>query len=251
MIKFLLKIPFIRKKVIHCIKYNHFSELKLSIPIKNGYWAKLTENDSYDSFSEIFVENEYKNFVPKIEIKSLIDLGAHYGFFTMWLQSNQPDHKIDTLMVEPASRCKKALDTLVEDSDTSITFINKCIDNPGLIKSEFYERPHMASSRVPIDNKEKPIKISVLQVEEITNWKTPPYDLLKCDIEGAEYTLINEYSYILQNTRYLIIEWHKQSGDYDDFQVKICKLGFKLLKSTFNKFSNPSTAVLLFKNNLL
>ena len=36
----------------------------------------------------------------------------------------------------------------------------------------------MASSRVPIDNKEKPIKISVLQVEEITNWKTPPYDLL-------------------------------------------------------------------------
>ena len=106
MIKFLLKIPFIRKKVIHCIKYNHFSELKLSIPIKNGYWANLTENDSYDSFSEIFVENEYKDFVPKIKIKSLIDLGAHYGFFTIWLQSNQPDHKIDTLMVEPASRCK-------------------------------------------------------------------------------------------------------------------------------------------------
>ena len=92
----------------------------------------------------------------------------------------------------------------------------------------------MASSRVPIDNKEKPIKISVLQVEEITNWKTPPYDLLKCDIEGAEYTLINEYSYILQNTRYLIIEWHKESGDYDDLQVKICKLdlSFKNLHLT-------------------
>ena len=251
MIKYLFKIPYIRKKFVHCIKYDFFSELELSMPIKNGYWANLTENDSYDSFSEIFVENEYKDFVPEIKIKSLLDFGAHYGFFTIWIQSNQPDHKIHTLLVEPASRCKKALDTLVKDSETNITFINKCIDNPRLIKSEFYERPHMASSRVPIDNKEKPVKIPILQVEEITNWKSPPYDLLKCDIEGAEYTLVNEYSFILQNTRYLIIEWHKECGDYKDLLVKICKLEFKLLKSKFNKPSNPSTAVLLFKNNLL
>lgn len=247
----LLKISFIRKKIIHCIKYNYFSELGLSIPIKNGYWANLPENDSYDSFSEIFVDNEYKDFIPEITINSLLDIGAHYGFFTMWLQSNQPNHKIDALLVEPNSCCKKSLNAFAKDTDTNVTFINKSIDKPGLIKSDFYERPHMASSRVPKDENEKPITISILQIKEIISWKSPPYDLLKCDIEGAEYTLIKEYSYILKNTRYLIIEWHKGSGEYDDFIVKMCKLEFKLLKSTFNESSNPSTAVLLFKNNQL
>ena len=251
MIKYLLKIPYIRKKVIHCIKYNHFSDLELSIPINNDYWANLPENDSYDSFSEIFIDDEYSNLIPKIKIKTLIDIGAHYGFFTLWLQSNQPDQKIDALLVEPATRCKKALNKLSKNTALNITFINKCVDKPSLINSEFYERPHMASSGEPKDEREKPIKVSILQIEEITNWRSPPYDLLKCDIEGAEYTLIDEYESVLKNTRYLIIEWHKESGEYNEFLAKICNLKFTLIKSTFDKSSNFSTSVLFLKNNQL
>ena len=37
---------------------NYFDELDISIPIDNEYWAKLFRNDSYDSFSEIFIQNE-------------------------------------------------------------------------------------------------------------------------------------------------------------------------------------------------
>ena len=82
----LLKIPKLRTKFIHSIKQNYFNELDIAIPLQNNYWANLFHNDSYDSFSEIFIQNEYAGFIPDIEIKSVIDLGAHNGFFSVWLQ---------------------------------------------------------------------------------------------------------------------------------------------------------------------
>ena len=86
----LLKIPKLRAKFIHSIKQSYFDELDISIPLQNNYWAKLFRNDSYDSFSEIFIQNEYEDFIPDIEINRVIDLGAHNGFFSVWLQSNRP-----------------------------------------------------------------------------------------------------------------------------------------------------------------
>ena len=75
----LLKSSILRKSIVTNIKSKYFHELGLSIPLNNNYWAHIRENDSYNSFSEIFIQQEYENFLPNEDLHKVIDLGAHYG----------------------------------------------------------------------------------------------------------------------------------------------------------------------------
>ena len=254
MINFLLRIPSIRKKVLHRIKYNYFNELNISIPLKNNYWADLMQTDSYDSFSEIFIHNEYEGFIPDIEIKSLIDLGAHHGFFSIWLQSSLKNVKLKTLLVEPSARCAPILTQLLQKKEYKGNFVyfNKCIGNPDDGKNLFFDRPHMASSKFKKDEEEIAEKVSVLTTSDISQWQNPPYDLLKCDIEGAEWDLMNYYGTILKKTKFVVIEWHEEQGEFDKFVNQISGLGFSIIKSSQFVSSQPkgnSTGLLLLKNN--
>ena len=254
MINFLLKIPSIRKRVLHRIKYNYFNELNISIPLKNNYWADLMQTDSYDSFSEIFIHNEYEGFIPNIEIKSLIDLGAHHGFFSVWLQSSLKKVKLKTLLVEPSARCAPILTQLLQKKEYKGNFVyfNKCIGNPEEDEIQFFDRPHMASSKFKKDEEEIAENVSVLTTSDIFQWQNPPYDLLKCDIEGAEWDLLTRYGSILIKTKFAIIEWHEGRGEFDNFVNQINELGLSIIKSSqeaSGQSIGSSTVLLLIKNN--
>ena len=91
----------------------YYSDLNISIPVGDGYWATLHENDAYASFSEIFIEEEYKDYMPNKTPINILDIGAHYGYFSLWLQSRSPNEKIRSILVEPSSTCKRSLESLV------------------------------------------------------------------------------------------------------------------------------------------
>jgi hypothetical protein len=110
----------------------------------------------------------------------------------------------------------------------------------------------MASSQIKNDDDEDFVHIPILQIQDITNWNAPPYDLLKCDIEGAEWDLLNHYKKNLKETKFLIIEWHEGKSEYTDFINKIEELNFSILKSTYNhskQSKNNSTELILARNN--
>ena len=81
----------------------------------------------------------------------------------------------------------------------------------------FFDRPHMAASKYKTEDNEVATKVSVLMPEDILNWHQPPYDLLKCDIEGAEWEVFEHYSEILKSTKFILVEWHQGKGSYEDF----------------------------------
>ena len=249
----LLKIPKIRAKFIHSIKQNYFDELDISIPLQNNYWAKLFRNDSYDSFSEIFIQNEYEGFIPDIEINRIIDLGAHHGFFSIWIQCNRPGTKLKSLLVEPSARCFPVLRELTQRKEylNNFHFLNKCIGNPQDEEILFFDRPHMAASKYKTENNEIPLKVSVLMSKDIFDWQQPPYDILKCDIEGAEWDLLRHYHEILENTKFLLIEWHNTHGKYEDFTRDCKKHNLELIKTTKSiseVLKNRSSHLLLLRN---
>ena len=254
-ISFILRFPKLRAKFIHYIKHNHFDELDITIPIQNDYWAKLFRNDSYDSFSEIFIQNEYEGFIPDIEINSVIDLGAHHGFFSVWLQSILPKRKIKSLLVEPSARCFPVLSELTKRKEyDNFTFFNKCIGNPQDEENLFFDRPHMASSNAQIDQGEIAEKVLVLKPEDIFHWQTAPYDLIKCDIEGAENLLFENYSDILLNTKFVIMEWHgKKSAE--SFKRNFEDLNFSIIKSSHSardiQNEQINSGIFLAQNNKL
>ena len=231
----LLKSSLLRKSILTNLKSNYFNELGLSFPLDNGYWAHLMENDSYNSFSEIFIQQEYKDFLPKGNLLKVIDLGANYGYFSLWLQSKIASDEFRSLLIEPSLLCRRSLDNLIAQSILTDRFkyIQGAIGRPTDSKVNFFERPFMAGSSFELSDKENSYSVNILKVEEFLQALPPPYDLIKCDIEGSEWDFIEHYPEILQNSKYLLMEWHSWhngGGSLTQITEKLKELGFSILK---------------------
>ena len=201
------------------------------------------ENDSYNSFSEIFLQQEYKDFLPKSNLLKVIDLGAHYGYFSLWLQSKIGSDDFQSLLIEPSLLCRRSLDKLTNQPTLldRFKYIHGAIGKPTEDKVNFFERPFMAGSSFDLSPKENSYSVNILKVEEILQALPPPYDLIKCDIEGSEWDFIGHYPEILQKSKYLLMEWHSWhtgGGALTQITEKLQKFGFSILKS-----SDPTKAI--------
>lgn len=242
-LSFILKSTFLRESIITHLKSHYFSEFNLSIPISNNYSVNLEENDSYDSFSEIFIQGEYNSYLPDIEFRKVIDIGANYGYFSLWLQSIQPDTPLESALIEASPRCLKSLKCLtsIEKLKGRFTYLPKAIGNPNKEKLSFYDRPFMAGSVLDEGDCLSQDFIPILKCEEIIETLSPTYDLIKCDIEGSEWEFLSFYESIIKNSRFFILEWHSwHSGEGGQEQIidKINSLEFEILK-----LSNPHSAI--------
>jgi len=229
----LLKFEPFRKRILGHLRAVYFHEFDHTIPLGNDYWVHLQENDAYDSFSEIFIQKEYKNHIPDEPISRVLDIGAHYGYFSLWLQSQHPEIEIHSLMIEPSLRCQKSLKKLINHPKLNgrFTYLQKLIDAPEKGTSFFYDRPHMASSRFILDEEEQPIRVSTLQEKDVMESFHPPYDLVKIDIEGSEWHFLNNFGETLYHTKFLVLEWHswhEGGGGVEQIRKRLSSLGFHI-----------------------
>ena len=233
----LLKSSILRKSILTNIKSKYFHELGLSIPLNNSYWAHLRENDSYNSFSEIFIQQEYEDFLPKRDLLKVIDLGAHYGYFSLWLQSKIGSDQFRPLLIEPSSLCKPSLDNLIAQPKLQgrFKYLAGIISDSKKQNTQFYDRPFMAGSKFDNSGNASSQLVKIVKQDQIIATLPPPYDLIKCDIEGAEWDLIEHYKEILFQSQYLLMEWHSWhsgGGGFNQIIQGIKNLGFDLMKSS-------------------
>ena len=232
-----------RRSLISHLKARYFHELGNSIPLGNGYWAQFLENDSYDSFSEIFIQQEYLKFIPKEKISKVLDIGAHYGFFSLWMQATYPKQKIHSVMIEPAESCVRSLTRMTNEPflEGRFNFFSRAI---GKLDSEtvcFFNRSHMAGSCFNLTTSDSEQSVQVLKESEVVDLMPPPYDLIKCDIEGSEWEFLHCYQNLIKSSKFLILEWHSWHNGGGGFEQLIDTLKsrkFKILKS-----STPMNAV--------
>lgn len=245
MVKFLIRNKAFRKRVIFYLKHHFFNELEYSIPVKSGYWAQLFEQDSFDSFSEIFVQDEYLSYLPNEPISRLVDIGANHGFFSLWLQSLQPNVPLNSCLIEPSKICRNSLKNLSKDPMIAgrFNYIAKAIGNPSSKVTRFYDRPYMAGSTLKNQLHESFEEVEILEQSDISNCMPPPYDLVKCDIEGAEWELLNHYESLISQTKYILLEWHSWhngGGGLQEIINKITNLGFNIVKQSDQ---NPAVGI--------
>ena len=247
-------------RVILILKKYFFHDLCISIPVNESLWADLLEYDSFDSFSEIFVKQEYLNYLPSEIPLSVIDVGANYGFFSLWLQSKYPNKKINSLLIEASPSCAYSIEKLIKKKSLGTRFkLLKGAIGPTNMKSvNFFERSFMASSTIPLgeEGTEKNVLVPCLSEEEILGFVNSQVDLIKCDIEGSEWELLNNYPNLLSCTKYLLLEWHSWhsgSGSYDQIIETLHSLNFTVEKmSPTQKASGRDGEVgLLLASNLL
>jgi hypothetical protein len=99
-------------------------------------------------FQKSSFNKEYSDFIPDEPITKILDLGAHYGYFSLWLQSNRPQDEIHSLLVEPSQRCERSPERLAQYPKLEVgsQYLQAAVGNPKEDRTRFFERPFMGGS---------------------------------------------------------------------------------------------------------
>jgi len=229
----------IRRRVTFELEMNYFGDLDISVPLGFELFSPITAEDHWHSFAEIFVQREYAPVFNKISLPTRwIDLGCHAGYFSLfviWLRAQQnlsPDFK--ALLVDADPRVRQGIEKLVSVNhlDKHIVFKQGAVAT-GQGERKFTLRNVMSSSVA--DNGIKygqETSVTVVTEDDLMNLLPPPYDMIKCDIEGMEYDFLLEYKKVLNASKYLLVEWHswhKGGGGAKQIRELAQSEGFKLI----------------------
>jgi FkbM family methyltransferase len=223
-IKFIHKIiNKMHPRIKHSLKYLYtpsyrklHKELKriLQVPRFKINATNLFENQFQfvDSASFLFIYNEVFNrkiyqFQSGSQKPYIIDCGANIGlsvlFFKQIYPSSEvlafePDPKVFSVLCENIKQLKLSdvtpINKAIWDHETTLNFLPDGADGGRL---DTFKNEHS------------------YEVETITlsQYLNQPVDLLKIDIEGAEYTVLKNIKNSLKNVQHLFIEYHSFRGE--------------------------------------
>jgi FkbM family methyltransferase len=159
--------------------------------------------------SEIFDNKEYY-FIAENSTPLIIDCGANIGMSVIYFKYLYPDSKIIAFEPNPSSfhflKKNIALNHLY-----NIELHNICLSNNNL-PVDFYTGPIGSSSLIGsmFSNRTNQNKITVESSRLSAFIKNQKIDLLKIDVEGAEWLIMDDLieSKCIKNIKRLLIEYH-------------------------------------------
>jgi len=195
-----LKIILCKKNGIITIKSKKF---KAAIQIRKS-------DSDLPIFYQVFAELQYDiNYNLKFNPLNIIDCGANVGYSSLYFVTNFPEAFI--IAIEPQRDNFKQLQNNVKEY-ANINVINAAIWNKNTSLAIKNENEWSASFEVKEQENKQVAGISLQGItitEVMDRYRMPIIDILKIDIEGAEYNLFADNPHVwLNKTRCLIIELH-------------------------------------------
>lgn len=213
----------------------------------NNYSFAIREHEEDPSYqhdldfkviSETWVENVYRITDDQFNgDRVFVDIGANIGAVTLFVDSfnktRYPDYKIKIIAVEPEPNNLVLLKNNIElNGSENITIVENAI---------WYEEKEMSisnrggnSSLINLDD-EIQSKISTITMENLFSlYDIKEVDLMKIDIEGAEFDLIiNTPPETLSKIKHLVLEFDKSfDGSFGKMVEKLAKqFGLDILGS--------------------
>ncbi|MEY8848348.1 FkbM family methyltransferase [Psychroserpens sp. XS_ASV72] len=187
----------------------------------------------YDTYNEIFIDKIY-DFKTDSQEPIIIDCGANMGLSLVYFKSIYPKAKI--LAFEPDESVLPFLEKNIKSQQLSGVVLYKNAVWKSDEELTFYTDSGMGGRvGVSYDNQE-PVKIKALRLRTFLE---QPVDMLKIDIEGAEYVVLNDCKDVLGNVKNLFVEYHSEIGDeqhLDDILQILKQNGFRYhLKESFSR----------------
>jgi FkbM family methyltransferase len=210
----------------------------------------------YGNYTEYFVQEKYGKWI-KHPYKTVVDVGANVGVFSSYMLLNDCAKKIIAVECD-----KKALKDLQNNfkHNTTVTILPKALSSsPEPIT--FYHSPEnpVISSTLSPDRLESHMAGVKGNVEEIVETVTisqlvktyGEIDLLKIDIEGAEYDIIlSADPSIFNRVNNIFLECHFFEKDYKQKYVavldKIKSMGYEVEEFKQNQSDAAGTSECIF-----
>jgi len=170
-----------------------------------------TEGELAYLFGEVFVRREYYVDLRRPD-PLIVDCGANIGFATLFFKLHYPAARI--LAFEPNPSCFKLLQRHIEENQLrDVTAIQSACGKDNGQVSFFVSRGFSPLSSIHGGRAENAEEIKVKLVK-LSDHITEDVDLLKLDVEGAEWDVLADLveSGKLARVRRMAIEYHHRIG---------------------------------------
>lgn len=219
---------------------------KIIITLRSGLKCKLRA-DTTDRIviNNILIKNAFMlNGSDVRKYSTVIDIGAHIGFFSILIASLARDVKVYAYEPEPSN-----YELLVENiklnrlEDRVFPFNYAVSDSKGL--SILYVTPGLTMAHSTVIPFSESIEVSCLSLGNIfRDNHIQKCDLLKINAEGAEYPiLLNASEQTLSRTRTICVQCHNIDEKHNVSQLEnfLVKNNFRVIrKGEFVKATNES-----------
>lgn len=195
-------------------------KIKLDKKIVKVVGHKDDLNGPFSGIIEIFIKKVYDSkYLDFSKYNTVLDLGAGCGNFTNFALSKNPDLKI--ILIEP----RRIIHTVIEKMITKNNYKRENIKiyDFFLGSVESIENNFQTNSDKIIVNSEAFLK----------KFNLKKIDLIKCDIEGSEYSFFQDGS-LLKITNNITLEIHKLDT-VENFIKLLKKFKFQIKKITTGK----------------
>jgi FkbM family methyltransferase len=245
------KFPLIQKSflIIKCIKQiknwqipvlsylGIINSLKIVILKNNTKCIIRNKNDTIAFLENFILEANTSHEIFKImEKDTVVDIGAHVGYFTLYAANLAKKGKI--ISYEPSKKSFLILEKNIKINN----FSNIKLENVAISKTHGKALLHtddhdeISNSLYNLNKKSKVYEVETNTLEEIfLKNKLDSIDFLKIDCEGAEYEiLMNASSLDLDKIKKMSIEIHEKLVPYSKEAIieKLVKHGFNVKLET-------------------
>lgn len=189
-----------RKRLEYLPRYQRTNSMLLGkrIELTDSYWYLF-------SLREIFSDQVYK-FAANSETPFILDCGANIGLSVIYFKSLYPNCRI--IAFEPDPEIFQVLQTNVNTFGlTNVELREQALWNSS---NQIAFRPEGSVGGAIVDagnSGVRTIQVQSVQLRDLLNQRV---DLLKIDIEGAEYEVLQDSRDSLGNVDYVFVEYHSK-----------------------------------------
>ena len=199
--------------------------------------------NALDVLKAIFEEREYADYFPFYKKVTVVDIGAHYGYFSIFAAKNtNSDSKI--FSIEPSKENFEILNSnlnscKIKNVDSFQMAIGGEIGTQDLFTGRSIN--HSIVENYALLGAERNIqKVEVKTLEQfILENDLEKIDFLKMDCEGAEYAiLLNTPPYIFDKITTISMEFHDMKNANftgDEIVKKLKENGFEIVKFGYER----------------
>jgi FkbM family methyltransferase len=207
--------------------------------------GSLSIADKHDiaSVRDVFMSAQYWRAFEHVSASPqlIVDLGAHCGHFAVLchlaLLERFVSDSTDYILVEANPFLIPHIRRVVEEVDFSqqVKIIQGLVGKKEGTASFQADRRNLLASSVqsPVTNGETTV-LSYLDLDSILPAGVP-IDILKIDIEGSEYDLLQNYPHLFLAAKLLLIEVHGTIENQKAFEQQLVTTGFHPLSHTMTK----------------